>query len=93
MDGPPRAINTAKVIEYILKALSLENQAHAALVFVGDPCVVEGYPEETADRTLSGSFLHTGPMTAFENHGFTRMRQIAPHRWVVTKVGLIRCEC
>ncbi|MEP7370224.1 MAG: GNAT family N-acetyltransferase, partial [Dermatophilaceae bacterium] len=25
---------------------------------------VEGYPEETDDRTLSGSFLHTGPMAA-----------------------------
>ena len=47
---------------------------------------VEGYPEETDSRTLSGSFLHTGPMAAFENHGFTRTRQIAPHRWVVTKI-------
>jgi hypothetical protein len=46
---------------------------------------VEGYPEETDDRTLSGSFLHTGPMAAFENHDFTRTRQIAPHRWVVTR--------
>jgi hypothetical protein len=47
--------------------------------------VVEGYPEETDDRTLSGSFLHTGPMAAFERHGFTRTRPIAPHRWVVTR--------
>ena len=47
---------------------------------------VEGYPEETDDRTLSSSFLHTGPMAAFEKHGFTRTRQIAPHRWVVTRV-------
>ncbi len=46
---------------------------------------VEGYPEETDDRTVSGSFLHTGPMAAFENHGFTRMRPISPHRWVVTR--------
>lgn len=46
---------------------------------------VEGYPEATDDRTLSGSFLHTGPMAAFENHGFTRTRPIAPHRWVVTR--------
>ena len=45
---------------------------------------VEGYPEETDDRTVSGSFLHTGPMAVFENHGFTRARQISPHRWVVT---------
>ena len=46
---------------------------------------VEGYPEETDDRTVSGSFLHTGPMAAFENHGFTRSRPISPHRWVVTR--------
>jgi len=46
---------------------------------------VEGYPEETDDRTVSGSFLHTGPMAAFENHGFTRTRAISPHRWVVTR--------
>jgi hypothetical protein len=47
---------------------------------------VEGYPEETDDRTVSGSFLHTGPMAAFESHGFTRTRQISPHRWVVTRL-------
>jgi hypothetical protein len=47
--------------------------------------VVEGYPEETDDRKVSGSFLHTGPMSAFENHGFTRTRPISPHRWVVTR--------
>lgn len=47
--------------------------------------VVEGYPEETDDRKLSGSFLHTGPMAAFEKHGFTRTRPISPHRWVVTR--------
>ena len=47
--------------------------------------MVEGYPEETDDRTVSGSFLHTGPMAAFEHHGFTRTRPISPHRWVVTR--------
>lgn len=46
---------------------------------------VEGYPEETDDRSVSGSFLHTGPMAVFENHGFTRTRAISPHRWVVTR--------
>jgi hypothetical protein len=46
---------------------------------------VEGYPEETDNRKVSGSFLHTGPMPAFENHGFTRTRSISPHRWVVTR--------
>src|SRR4051812_388305 len=47
---------------------------------------VEGYPEETDDRTVAGSFLHTGPMAAFEHHAFARTRQISPHRWVVTRV-------
>jgi hypothetical protein len=47
---------------------------------------VEGYPEETDDRKVSGSFLHTGPMAAFERHGFTRTRPISPHRWVVTRL-------
>ena len=47
--------------------------------------VVEGYPEETDDRQVSGSFLHTGPMATFEKHGFTRARPISPHRWVVTR--------
>ena len=46
---------------------------------------VEGYPEETDDRTVSGSFLHTGPMAVFEKHGFERTRPISPHRWVVTR--------
>lgn len=47
--------------------------------------IVEGYPEETDDRTVSGSYLHTGPMAVFERHGFTRTRPISPHRWVVTR--------
>jgi GNAT superfamily N-acetyltransferase len=47
--------------------------------------VVEGYPEETDDRRVSGSFLHTGPMASFERHGFARTRPISPHRWVVTR--------
>jgi hypothetical protein len=46
---------------------------------------IEGFPEETDDRKVAGSFLHTGPMAAFENHGFTRTRPISPHRWVVTR--------
>jgi GNAT superfamily N-acetyltransferase len=46
---------------------------------------VEGYPEETDDRSVPGSYLHTGPMAVFEHHGFTRTRPISPHRWVVTR--------
>ena len=47
---------------------------------------VEGYPEETDGRKVSGSFLHTAPMVAFESHGFARSRPISPRRWVVTRV-------
>lgn len=45
----------------------------------------EGYPEETDDRRVSGSFLHTGTMPAFEQWGFQRIRAISPHRWVVAR--------
>ena len=35
--------------------------------------------------TVQIGLLHTGPMAAFENHGFARTRPISPHRWVVTR--------
>jgi GNAT superfamily N-acetyltransferase len=47
---------------------------------------VESYPEDTNDRTVSGSFLHNGTVAMFERHGFTRNRQIGKHRWVVSLV-------
>lgn len=73
------------------KGLRKRGVAHAALggalaeIARHGGGTVEGYPEETDDRTVAGSFLHTGPMPAFENHGFTRTRPISPHRWVVTR--------
>ncbi|MET7694542.1 GNAT family N-acetyltransferase [Streptomyces sp. NPDC005483] len=73
------------------KGLRKRGVAHAALggalaeIARSGGGTVEGYPEETDDRVVSGSFLHTGPMTVFENHGFTRTRPISPHRWVVTR--------
>lgn len=73
------------------KGLRKRGVAHAALggalaeIARAGGGSVEGYPEETDDRSMSGSFLHTGPMAVFENHGFTRTRQISPHRWVVTR--------
>ena len=56
-----------------------------ALIAQSGGGTVEGYPEETDDRVVSGSYLHTGPMAVFEHHGFTRTRPISPHRWVVTR--------
>ncbi|MFJ9100667.1 GNAT family N-acetyltransferase [Streptomyces sp. NPDC102405] len=74
------------------KGLRKRGVAHAALggalaeIARAGGGSVEGYPEETDDRSMPGSFLHTGPMAVFENHGFTRTRPISPHRWVVTRI-------
>jgi GNAT superfamily N-acetyltransferase len=74
------------------KGLRKRGVAHAALggalaeIARHGGGTVEGYPEETDDRAVAGSFLHTGPMAAFERHGFTRSRPISPHRWVVTRI-------
>ena len=46
---------------------------------------VESYPEDTAGRKTSSSFLHNGTLAMFERHGFQRQRKIAMHRWVVIK--------
>ncbi|MGH2909743.1 MAG: hypothetical protein ACRDK8_10650 [Solirubrobacteraceae bacterium] len=68
-----------------------EGRAHAALVFDGERCVgggiVESYPEDTAGRRVSGSFLHNGTVAMFERRGFERVRRIGKHRWVVTQVA------
>ena len=47
--------------------------------------IVEGYPEDVEGRKVSSSFLHGGTLALFEEHGFTRVRPIATHRWVVVR--------
>jgi GNAT superfamily N-acetyltransferase len=47
--------------------------------------IVESYPEDTTGRKVSASFLNNGTVAMFERHGFTRIRQIGKHRWVVTQ--------
>jgi ribosomal protein S18 acetylase RimI-like enzyme len=47
---------------------------------------VESYPEDTAARKVSSSFLHNGTLAMFESHGFERTRRLGKHHWVVTKV-------
>jgi GNAT superfamily N-acetyltransferase len=44
---------------------------------------VEGYPE-AADSVPAG-FLYNGALSTYEQLGFTRVRKIGKHRWVVTK--------
>jgi hypothetical protein len=51
--------------------------------------LVESYPEDTAGRKVSGSFLHNATLALFEAQGFERVRRIGKHRWVVRRtVGL-----
>jgi GNAT superfamily N-acetyltransferase len=47
---------------------------------------VESYPERVDDRSVSGSFLHNGTVSLFEQHGFERTRPIGKHHWVVSAV-------
>ena len=46
---------------------------------------MEGYPEDTAGRKVSGSFLFHGTLAMFESQGFEALRKIGKHRWVVAK--------
>ncbi len=46
---------------------------------------VEAYPEDTAGRKVSRSFLCSGTLGMFEKAGFERDRRIAMHRWVVRR--------
>jgi hypothetical protein len=47
--------------------------------------VVEGYPEDTEGRKVSGSFLWNGTLAMFEQQGFARDRKIGKDKWVVTR--------
>jgi GNAT superfamily N-acetyltransferase len=46
---------------------------------------VEGFPEDTAGRKVSPSFLFNGSLALFEAQGFTRDRQLGKHKWLVTR--------
>jgi ribosomal protein S18 acetylase RimI-like enzyme len=47
--------------------------------------LVESFPEDTAGRKVSGSFLHNATLALFEAHGFERVRRLGKHRWLVTR--------
>jgi GNAT superfamily N-acetyltransferase len=44
---------------------------------------VESFPEAVEGRAVSGSFLHNGTVALFERHGFTRVRPLGKHHWLV----------
>ena len=49
--------------------------------------MVESYPEDVADRSVSGSFLYNGTVAMFERVGFVRTRRLGKNHWVVTKIA------
>jgi GNAT superfamily N-acetyltransferase len=48
--------------------------------------VVEAISEVTADREAQGRFLFSGTIELFEDNGFTRVRQVGKHAWIVSAV-------
>jgi len=47
--------------------------------------LVEAIPEVTAGRQAHGRFLYSATVELFEDHGFTRRRQVGKHAWIVDK--------
>ena len=47
---------------------------------------VEAISEVTAGREAQGRFLFTGTVELFEQNGFTRVRQVGKHAWIVSRV-------
>jgi GNAT superfamily N-acetyltransferase len=47
--------------------------------------LVESYPEDTAGRKVSPSFLYNSHLSLFEQQGFKRMRKLGKNHWVVAK--------
>ena len=48
--------------------------------------LVEAIPEVTAGRDAQGRFLFTATLELFEQYGFTRVRQVGKHAWIVSRV-------
>ena len=46
---------------------------------------VESYPEDAADRKISGSFLYNSNLSIFERHGFQRISRLGKNHWVVRR--------
>jgi len=47
--------------------------------------LVEAISEVTADRQAPGRFLFSATVELFEQHGFSRGRQVGKHAWIVSK--------
>jgi len=47
--------------------------------------LVEAIPEVTAGRDAPGRFLFSATVELFEQYGFSRVRQVGKHAWIVTR--------
>jgi ribosomal protein S18 acetylase RimI-like enzyme len=47
---------------------------------------VEAIPEVTDGREAQGRFLFSATVELFEDYGFSRVRQVGKHAWIVSKV-------
>ena len=47
--------------------------------------LVEAIPEVTTGRTAHGRFLFSATVELFEQYGFTRVRQVGKHAWIVSR--------
>ena len=47
--------------------------------------LVEAISEVTAGRVAQGRFLFSATVELFEDYGFTRVRQVGKHAWIVSK--------
>ena len=47
--------------------------------------LVEAISEVTADRAAAGRFLFTATVELFEDHDFSRIRQVGKHAWIVSR--------
>lgn len=47
--------------------------------------LVEAIPEVTTGRTAQGRFLYSATVELFEQCGFTRVRQVGKHAWIVSR--------
>ena len=48
--------------------------------------LVEAVSEVTAGRQAQGRFLFSATVELFEQNGFTRVRQVGKHAWIMSRV-------
>jgi len=90
-DAPPRPDWRITCV-YVGKGHRRQGVARAAvegaldLIAQSGGGLVEAIPEVTAGREAPGRFLFSGTVELFERYGFTRVRQVGKHAWIVSRV-------